>query len=150
MLFSKATLIVYRGIYFCCTGDIPWNQKLFEMKHLSKAFLMMVIMGLISCTPTKTLVDTSCPGYRSSDFSRNQISVGKNGILGDHGRSRWKQSVFYDYLKDASTLITGISVLRFSKWEQDENEYFLNDLICNEQKAAVILQFEKMIMRTDM
>lgn len=51
------------------------------MKHLRTVFFTVVIMGLISCTPTKTLVDTSCPGYRSSDFSRNQISVGKIGIM---------------------------------------------------------------------
>ncbi len=60
------------------------------------------------------------------------------GYLGDKGSSRWKQRAFYDYLKDVSALITGIPVLRFSIWEQDESGYCLNDLIKNEQRAAIL------------
>jgi len=43
----------------------------------SIAFL--IIFG--SCRPSKTIVDTSCPGYRRADFQRTDIAIGKIGLL---------------------------------------------------------------------
>lgn len=51
------------------------------MKKISILWIAMLAISMMSCQPTKTMVDTSCPGYRSSDFTRTQISQGKIGIM---------------------------------------------------------------------
>jgi len=36
---------------------------------------------MMSCQPSRTMVDTSCPGYKSENFAREQIATGKIGIM---------------------------------------------------------------------
>ena len=36
---------------------------------------------MMSCQPSRTMVDTSCPGYKSQNFAREQIATGKIGIM---------------------------------------------------------------------
>lgn len=48
------------------------------MKNL---FFLIVLLFAISCSPTKTIIDTSCPGYKSIDFKRPDISANGIGIM---------------------------------------------------------------------
>jgi len=48
------------------------------MKNL---FFLIVLLFAISCSPTKTIIDTSCPGYKSIDFQRSDISANGIGIM---------------------------------------------------------------------
>ena len=40
------------------------------------------------------------------------------GCLSDNGSPRWKQRAFYDYVKDVSQLVLGISVVRLAVWDR--------------------------------
>ena len=53
------------------------------MKNNALAFLIVSISAVIlsSCAPTKTLVDTSCPGYKNIDFDRTDIIAEGIGIM---------------------------------------------------------------------
>ena len=51
------------------------------MKNLILIISILIALSITSCTPTKTLVDTSCPGYKSVDFIRNDISAKGIGIM---------------------------------------------------------------------
>jgi hypothetical protein len=39
------------------------------------------------------------------------------GNFGENGSPRWKQRAFYDFLKDATVIVTGVPVIRVSIWE---------------------------------
>ena len=43
------------------------------------------------------------------------------GVLGSNGSSRWKQRAFYDYLRDISSYIMNVPIIRISIWEKLEN-----------------------------
>lgn len=49
--------------------------------HVNLFLFAFIILTLFSCAPTKTVVDTSCPGYKSVDFKREDISAYKLGIM---------------------------------------------------------------------
>lgn len=51
------------------------------MKNITFLALIPIILFAISCQPTKIVADTSCPGYKSMDFHRNDISNGGIGIM---------------------------------------------------------------------
>ncbi len=51
------------------------------MKKAIVFFSTSLLFVFVSCMPTKTLVDTSCPGYKSPQFSRNDISTGGIAIM---------------------------------------------------------------------
>jgi len=51
------------------------------MKKVSIVMIALMAIGMMSCQPTKTMVDTSCPGYRSNNFTRDYIASGKMGIM---------------------------------------------------------------------
>jgi len=60
--------------------------------------LLYLICGICifftSCVPTKTLVDTSCPGYRNVDFIRSNISekgIGIMPVLGGEEKEQYRR-----------------------------------------------------------
>jgi hypothetical protein len=50
-------------------------------KNLSFLQLLFFALIMVSCVPTQTLVDTSCVGYKSNDFVRNDIATKGIGIM---------------------------------------------------------------------
>lgn len=65
------------------------------MDRLTKTFTFLVLLSVMnSCAPTKTVVDTSCPGYKSVDFDRNQLSeegVGILPVLGGDNKEQYRR-----------------------------------------------------------
>lgn len=62
------------------------------------------------------------------------------GCLDGNGSSRWKQRAFYDYLRDVSSHLLNITVIRISIWEKIDNHLIFDDLLrCN--NATLIKEF---------
>ena len=64
------------------------------MKNLILIISILIALSITSCTPTKTLVDTSCPGYKSVDFIRNDISakgIGIMPVLGGNDKEQFRR-----------------------------------------------------------
>lgn len=55
-------------------------HKLILMKNYFYLVMIMVLF-VYGCTPTTTIVDTSCPRYRSEEFSRDDISRGGIAVM---------------------------------------------------------------------
>jgi hypothetical protein len=56
--------------------------------------LLFTIIILASCSPTKTVIDTSCPGYRKTDFKRENISdhgIGIMPVLGGEEKEQFRR-----------------------------------------------------------
>lgn len=51
------------------------------MKTLNTILIVLMAASMMSCQPSRTMVDTSCPGYKSQNFAREQIATGKIGIM---------------------------------------------------------------------
>ena len=78
-------------------SEKPFEQdnylKIKEMKNYSLCMLFVAIT-LTSCIPKKTIVDTSCPGYKSVDFVRNNISlkgIGIMPVLGENEKEQFRR-----------------------------------------------------------
>lgn len=53
-----------------------------------------------------------------SDSTIKQFGMGDSeGQLGNNGSPRWKQRAFYDYLRDISSEIMNVPIIRISIWE---------------------------------
>src|SRR6056297_75975 len=53
-----------------------------------------IILMLSSCAPKKTIVDTSCSGYRSQEFSQKEISskgIGIMPVLGGGNQEQYRR-----------------------------------------------------------
>ena len=61
------------------------------MKTKIIAIFVILFVGITSCTPTKTFVDTSCPGYKSPEFQKNNLTEGGIGIMPVLGGSEKEQ-----------------------------------------------------------
>ena len=58
-------------------------------------------------------------GFWRKDSSDNQYGASnRNGDLSGNGSSRWRQRAFYDYLRDAYSVVTGLPVYRISIYEK--------------------------------
>jgi len=60
------------------------------MNKLSLLLISTIII-LSSCAPVRTIVDTSCPGYKNIDFNRSKISEKGIGIMPVLGGSKKEQ-----------------------------------------------------------
>ena len=77
-------------------------------------------------------------GYWSNPSSDSQFGVsGENGDLERSGSSRWKQRAFYDFVKDATSIITDIPILRISIYER-YNDQTVESLIKNRNKNDLL------------
>ena len=76
--------------------------------------------------------------YWSSSSSEKQFGVSNTfGKFEDGGSSRWKQRAFYDFLRDASQLITRNRLVRVSYWDKivyKEKEKTVQEILKNEKK----------------
>jgi len=72
--------------------------------------------------------------------SKEQFGISDDeGCLKEHGSSRWKQRAFYDYLRDVTSSIYKIPIIRISIWDEI-NGKTVNELInCNEFKGVLEL-----------
>jgi hypothetical protein len=61
------------------------------MRKLSFCLIVLFSLFIISCAPSKTLVDTSCVGYKNVDFVRTSISQKGIGIMPVLGGSEKEQ-----------------------------------------------------------
>ena len=64
------------------------------MKNLFLALFVFIILLISSCTPTKTIVDTSCPGYKSIDFQKSDIynnGIGIMPVLGGNEKEQYRR-----------------------------------------------------------
>ena len=56
--------------------------------------------------------------YASSDSTNKQFGKSVvDGDLEDVNRTRWKQRAFYDYIKDITSLVIGVPIIRISIYE---------------------------------
>lgn len=71
------------------------------------------------------------------------------GILIGNGSSRWKQRAFYDFVKDASTLLTQIPVIRLSIYDTVKYENTNRQLNCilNDNDFETRITASKAIMK---
>ena len=57
-----------------------------------------------------------------NDSTKKQFGKSDDeGYLGTKGSSRWKQRAFYDYLRDISSTLMSIPIIRISIWEKIGN-----------------------------
>ncbi|MCF6357819.1 MAG: hypothetical protein L3J54_08425 [Draconibacterium sp.] len=64
------------------------------MQKLFYLFSIVLVIFSTSCTPTKTIVDTSCSGYKNADFDRTRISssgIGVMPILGGNNKEQFRR-----------------------------------------------------------
>ena len=77
------------------------------MKKFTLLIAMAAMAFMFGCAPSKTVVDTSCPGYRSLDFTRADLSTKSIGIMPVLGGSEKEQfrrpmgeSLFYHFSQE--------------------------------------------------
>ena len=79
------------------------------------------------------LAAASWGGNWKTDSSEKQFGKSNiEGCLDGSGSSRWKQRAFYDFLRDVSSYLFKIPVIRISIWEKTDNHLIFDDLLrCN-------------------
>lgn len=77
-------------------------------------------------------------GYWSNPSTEKQFGKSETrGTLANNGSSRWKQRAFYDFIKDISSVIIGIPIIRISIYEIYKSNMIL-DMIKNEHKTILL------------
>lgn len=61
------------------------------MKKITFFAFAITLIAFSSCTPIKTIVDTSCPGYKSPEFEKKDLSMEGVGIMPVLGGSEKEQ-----------------------------------------------------------
>jgi len=64
------------------------------MKRITVYLFGLLLLGFYACAPTTTIVDTSCPGYKSASFSRGDINhegVGIMPVLGGDEKEQYRR-----------------------------------------------------------
>lgn len=77
-------------------------------------------------------------GYWQNDSTEKMFS--KSNVMGNlngNGSSRWKQRAYYDFLKDVTSKIIGIPVIRISIYEINKG-ISLNDILIKEKRESLM------------
>ena len=64
------------------------------MKSLKLSFYLALFLPIIGCSPAINIVDTSCSGYKSHDFHRNEIiqkGIGIMPVLGGDEKEQFRR-----------------------------------------------------------
>ena len=100
---------------------------------------------MFSCEPSKTIVDTSCPGYRSFDFNRADLStkgIGIMPVLGGSEKEQFRrpmgQSLFYYFSQEfgQSNVRSTQQVIQMLNEQDLAEEYSM--ALANYQHAGII------------
>ena len=141
----------YRGFDIQCNGFIV---ELDEERHFNRYRLQTLNSNLYSdfqplfdleqyktfCIQKeqKCLSAASWQGNWENNSTKKQFGPSDDeGVLGQRGSSRWKQRAFYDMLRDVSSLIINIPIIRISIWEEVDGSLVINLIKTN--------QFDKLI-----
>lgn len=65
-----------------------------------------------------------------------------DGSFGDNAPSRWKQRAFYDFIKDVTSIVLNVPILRISIYDQ-YNGYTIERLIKEKQERILIKYIEE-------
>lgn len=83
-------------------------------------------------------------GSWKNDSTERQFGISnESGNLEGNGSSRWKQRAFYDFLKDVSSKIISIPIIRISIYDRI-NSFTINELIVQNRRDELIEYIDKL------
>lgn len=115
------------------------------MKKFTLLIAIATMAIMFSCAPSKTMVDTSCPGYRSLDFNRADLATEGIGIMPVLGGSEKEQfrrpmgeSLFYHFSQEfgQSNVRSTQQVIQMLNEQDLAEEYSM--ALANYQHAGII------------
>jgi hypothetical protein len=87
--------------------------------------------------------------WSNSSCEKQFGSPSSKGDLSGNGAPRWKQRAFYDFVKDISPLIIGVSVARISIWDTitlNDRKLFVKDIL-NENVVEAGTELYKLLRK---
>lgn len=117
--FNRYRLSTLESSLYTDNRNIPINDYKKYCKHYEDR----------CCTHGKY----ACNDSTDKQFGKSLIDGDLSGV----NRSRWKQRAFYDFIKDITSIITGIPIIRISIYDRYKG-YTIEELVHRKNKSILI------------